>query len=60
MEFNDGWDVLNPNNRLIYKFCVPSHTVGSHVASSMNIAGFPFKDNTCQPLDTFDNHLDRG
>ena len=60
MEFDDGWDVLNLDNRLIYKFCIPSHTVGNHVASSTNIAGFPFKDITFQPLDTFDNQLDRG
>ena len=60
MEFNDGWDVLNPDNRLVYKLCIPSHTVSSHVASSTNIAGFPFKDITFQPLNTFDDQLDRG
>ena len=58
--FNDGWDILNQDNTIILKFCIPSHKMGSHITCSTNMASFPFLDITFLPLKTFNKHLNRG
>ena len=58
--FNDGWDILNQDNTIILKFCIPSHKMGSHITCSTNMASFPFLDITFLALETFNKHLNRG